>query len=167
MSEPRRIVSDTGPLISLEKLTDGYAFIRRLYDDIVVPGAVLEEVAHGYDAPSDYIEAYGLEDLLTVRTAPAGPELPESTRLHEGETQAIRLALQLEIPLLIEEKAGRRVAQEVGVQISGLAGQVLKAFRHELLSTKEAQVKLAELLKERRINEKLYEHLIEAVEETA
>ena len=43
----RRVVSDTGPLISLERLTDGFAFIRRLYDQIVIPPAVLEEVGLG------------------------------------------------------------------------------------------------------------------------
>jgi len=32
MTEGRRIVSDTGPLISLEKLRQGYAFFRQLYD---------------------------------------------------------------------------------------------------------------------------------------
>jgi hypothetical protein len=37
MGEGRRIVSDTVPLISLEKLNQGYDFIRRLYDQIVLP----------------------------------------------------------------------------------------------------------------------------------
>ena len=42
MSEKRSIVSDTGPLISLERIEDGYAFVRRLYDNIILPHAVLE-----------------------------------------------------------------------------------------------------------------------------
>lgn len=41
----RRIVSDTGLLISLEKLSDGYRFIRLLYDRILIPAAVLHELA--------------------------------------------------------------------------------------------------------------------------
>ena len=32
MTEAGRIVSNTGPLISLEKLRQGYDFIRQLYD---------------------------------------------------------------------------------------------------------------------------------------
>jgi len=43
-------------------------------------------------------------------------ELPEVERLHEGETQTIQLALELQLPLLIEETVGRRVAQSIGVQ---------------------------------------------------
>lgn len=40
----RIIVSDTGPIISLEKLIEGFDFIRRLYDEILVPPSVLEEL---------------------------------------------------------------------------------------------------------------------------
>ena len=43
----RRIVSNTGPLISLEKLNQGHDFIRRLYDKLIISPAVLEEVAAG------------------------------------------------------------------------------------------------------------------------
>ena len=41
MTEVRRIVSNTGPLISLEKLRQGYAFIRQLYNTIIIPPGVL------------------------------------------------------------------------------------------------------------------------------
>lgn len=43
----RPIVSDTGPLISLEKITGGYRFIRCLYDRLVVPPAVMDELVAG------------------------------------------------------------------------------------------------------------------------
>lgn len=42
-----RIISDTGPLISLEKLTDGYQFIRKLYEVIIIPEMVAMELAQG------------------------------------------------------------------------------------------------------------------------
>ena len=41
-SEGQRIVSNTGPLISLEKLSHGYDFIRQLYEKLVIPPAVLD-----------------------------------------------------------------------------------------------------------------------------
>ena len=40
----RQIVSDTGLLITLEKLPDGYQFIRKLYDTIIIPPTVLTEL---------------------------------------------------------------------------------------------------------------------------
>jgi len=154
-------VSNTGPLISLEKLNQGYDFIRRLYDKLIISPAVLEEVTAGqFATPDEYLQHYAISDLIEVRTVSQPCELPEAERLHEGETQAIQLALELQLPLLIEETVGRRVAQSVGIQISGIAGQILKAFRQDLIAAAEAQDKLSELLRTGRINQKIYDALL-------
>jgi predicted nucleic acid-binding protein len=160
----RRIVSNTGPLISLEKLHQGYDFIRRLYDRVIIAPAVLAEVAVGQcTTPEDYLQHYAISDLIEVRMVSQPQELPEVERLHEGETQAIQLALELQLPLLIEETVGRRVAQGVGIQISGIAGQIIKAYRQGIISATEAQDKLNELLQAGRINRKIYEALLAAL----
>jgi len=160
----RRIVSNTGPLISLEKLSQGYDFIRRLYDKVVITPVVLEEVAAGqFATPGEYLQHFGISDLIEVRTVSQPRELPEAERLHKGETQAIQLALELQLPLLIEETVGRRVAQSLGIQISGIAGQILKAFRQGSISVIEAQAKLSDLLRAGRINRKIYEALLAAL----
>ena len=55
----RRIVSNTGPLISLEKLNQGHDFIRCLYQKLIIPPAVLDEVAEGKFAdPQEYLQYY-------------------------------------------------------------------------------------------------------------
>ena len=90
-------------------------------------------------------------------------ELSEAERLHEGERQAIQLALELQLPLLIEETVGRRVAQSVGIQISGIAGQILKAFRQDIISATEAHDRLDELFRAGRINRKIYDALLAAL----
>lgn len=156
----RQIVSNIGPLISVEKLTQGYAFIGRLYEKMIIPPAVLDEVTVGqFATPSEYLQHYSIRDLIEVRTVSQPRVLPEAERLHEGETQAIQLALELQLPLLIEETVGRRVAQSVGLQISGIAGQILKAFRQSVIAATEAQDKLDELLRRGRINRRIYEAL--------
>lgn len=157
----RQIVSNTGPLISLEKLSQGYDFIRQLYDTLIIAPVVLEEVAAGQFATTDeYLQHYAIHNLIEVRTVSQPRELPEAERLHEGETQAIQLALELQLPLLIEETVGRRVAQSVGIQISGIAGQIIKALRQGIISATEAQTKLSELLRAGRINRKIYDVLL-------
>ena len=78
-------MSDTGPLISLEHLTDGFSFVRRLYDRIVIPPAVLEEVGFDYDRAAEYLERHEIGDLIEVREADAQVALPDIGRLHEGE----------------------------------------------------------------------------------
>lgn len=154
-------MSNTGRLISLEKLSQGYDFIWRLYDKLIVPPVVLEEVVAGqFATPDEYLLHYAIRDLIEMRTVSQPHELPEEERLHEGAIQAIQLALELQLPLLIEETVGRRVAQSVGLQISGIAGQVIKAFRQGILSATEAQDKLSELLRAGRINQKIYGALL-------
>lgn len=160
MTEARRIVSNTGPLISLEKLQQGYDFIRQLYDTIIIPPSVLDEVAEGQVVtPQAYVQHYGIVDLIEVRAVSQSERLPEVVRLHVGEAQAIQLARELALPLLIEETVGRRVAQGLGIPISGIAGQILKAFRQGSLTAQEAQNKLLELFQAGRINRKIYEAL--------
>ena len=68
MSKEKRIVSDTGPLITLEKLADGHRFIRLLYEKILVPQAVLDELTQGYFSSADaYLEHYAILDLIEVK----------------------------------------------------------------------------------------------------
>lgn len=152
-------VSDTAPLISLEKISDGFAFIRRLYDRILIPQAVLDEVTFGYDRPERYLSHYGIDDLVMVQTIFATVSFPEIDRLHPGEVQAIQLALDQKLPLLIEEATGRRAARAAGLTISGIAGQVIKAHRQRLVSAQRARTLLNDLLEHRRINERIHEHL--------
>lgn len=166
MSREREAASDTGPLITLEKLDDGYRFIRLLYDRIVVPRAVLDELVQGQFVSSQaYLRHYGIEDLLEIVEAGGSLEVPEADLLDAGERAAIRVALERGLPLLIEEEAGRRCARSLGLQISGIAGQVVKAFRAGLLSRGEAQDKLRELFEAGRINRKIHVALAAAIDQ--
>lgn len=71
--------------------------------------------------------------------------------------------LQRGLPLLIEEQAGRDVARKLGVSISGIAGQVLRAFRDKILTAEETLNMLHELFTYRRINTRIYQGLVETV----
>lgn len=71
--------------------------------------------------------------------------------------KAIQLALETGLPLLIEEEAGRQVARQLGLQFSGVVGQILLAFRNGLLPAAEAAEMLDELLHSGRINRKIHE----------
>lgn len=100
---PRQIVSDTGPLISLEKITGGYRFIRCLYDRLVVPPAVMNELVAGpFESKEAYLHHFDAEDLVVVKErseASATEDLERKTEhLDEGEQQAICLALERELP---------------------------------------------------------------------
>ena len=61
----REIVSDTGPLISLERLPDGYQWMQELYAGIILPPSVTEELlAGGYEDLAAYEQHFGIDSLL-------------------------------------------------------------------------------------------------------
>lgn len=164
MSKEREIASDTGPLITLEKLSAGHRFIRLLYEKIIVPPTVLDELVQGHFVSSQaYLGHYGIEDLLEVVPVRGDREMPGGDFLDAGERDAIQVALEQGLPLLIEEEAGRQHARSLGLQISGIAGQIVKAFRAGLISNREAQEKLRELLDAGRINRKIHAALTATV----
>src|SRR5262245_42439059 len=141
MTEGRRIVSNTGPLISLEKLRQGYDFIRQLYDTIIIPPGVLDEVTEGqFATPHAYLQHYGIVDVIEVHSVSRHEQLPEAVRLHVGEVQATQLTQELALPLLIEETVGRRMDQTLSISISGIAGQIITTFRHGIISAQEARL---------------------------
>jgi uncharacterized protein len=164
MMAARRIVSNTGPLISLEKLYRGYDFMRQLYDTIIIPASVLNEVAEGAFAhPHAYLQHYGIVDLIEVHAVSLNERFPEAARLHIGEAQAIQLALELALPLLIEETLGRRVAQSLDIPISGIAGQIIVALGRGIITAQVAQNKMLELFRSGRINKKICEALLASI----
>lgn len=166
MNGERETASDTGPLITLEKLSDGYRFIRLLYDRILIPCTVLDELVQGqFLSHQAYLEHYGIEDLLEVVETRGDLEVPGVELLDAGERGAIQTALERGLPLLIEEEAGRHCARSLGLQISGIAGQIVKAFRAGLISSREAQDKLRELFEAGRINRKIHATLAATVRE--
>lgn len=160
----REVVSDTGPLISLEKMRDGFQFIRKLYDVIWVPPAVMEELTESFPSTTAYLQCYGIQDFVQVQSVTAG-FFDSLERLHAGEVQAISLALKLELSLLIEETRGRVVARSLGLRISGIARQVVDACRKNVISASEADQKLQELLSANRINQKVFDFLKSKIKE--
>ena len=157
----REIVSNTGPMISLERLTHGFEFIRKLYDKIIIPEAVLRELAeNNFTVHADYLKYHGIADLVEVKPVLQLSAIPNLNRLDEGEKHAISLADQLSLSLLIEETMGRQIASAAGLHISGIAGQILKAFNDGLIPKAETEQKLRELYNTGRINRKILNSLL-------
>ena len=174
MSTPplRRIVCDTVPLISLEKITSGYRFIGRLYDRLLAPPAVMDELVAGqFETKGAYLRHFDAEDLVSVEPVSEASSTEtvedQTEHLDDGEREAIRLAIEQKLSLLIEEEAGRAVARELGIQISGIAGQLLKAARERLISAEEGVSKLTELRRAGRINQQLFEAVRAAIDNEA
>jgi predicted nucleic acid-binding protein len=112
---------------------------------------------------ADYFEKYQIHDFLHVVEPSTTFACPKTYALHAGEIQAIALALEYKSILLIEEHAGRQVAQYLDIPFSGIAGQILQAYRQKhinILQTKAAWLRLKQT---GRIGQNLHQKLLETV----
>lgn len=142
MTEPKRIVTNTGPLVALAGI--GHLdLLGALYDDVRVPEQVHHEVleggTRGYDL-SEYHRAHFL--IITSLTATPDPIL--SGMLDKGEAAVIQLARQEQIVhILIDERKGRKIARQVyGLTVLGTMRLLIDAKRGKLLGSIREPVQL-------------------------
>jgi predicted nucleic acid-binding protein len=158
----KTIVSDTSPLINLEKLNDGFLFIRKLYGKILIPQAVFKELSY---QRNEYLKTHAIKDIIKILPIQKN-EIPYFKRkMHSGEIEAISLALKYKLPLLIEEHNGRKEAQELKIKISGIAGQIYYAYTQNIIGEKESHSKLDQLVQSGGIGEKVHSIILAKIQE--
>jgi len=113
--------------------------------------------------PVDYFEQYQIQDFLHVVEPNKTFTYPKTYALHAGEIQAIALALEYESVLLIEEYAGRQVAKYLDIPFSGIAGQIMQAYRQKHINILQAKAAWLRLKQTGRIGQNLYRKLLETV----
>jgi predicted nucleic acid-binding protein len=112
-----------------------------MYDRVVIPSAVLAELAHPKAPAAVKTWAGSLPTWAEVRTA-AHDELDDI--LDPGEAEAIILAEQLKADsLLLDEMEARREALRRGLPVAGTVGVLEKAAERNLINLSEAFSKLA------------------------
>lgn len=121
------IVTNTTPLIALAVATGDLEILRHLYDRVVVPFEVEEELrAAGTDAPG--VSAFDTATWLDRQLAPLTIATYLCNSLDRGKAAVIQTALTLGLPLVcIDEAVGRRVARLSGLTLTGTIGVLIKA----------------------------------------
>jgi hypothetical protein len=128
-----KVVSNSGPLINLAKVGQ-FTLLRDLFQHIMIPPAVFEEVVvRGGGQPGSgetntaqwitrgMLEQFDVADILVAE-------------LDRGEAEALALALQEKADwLLIDERVGRRFAQQVGLKVKGTLGVLLEGVRRDCI----------------------------------
>ncbi len=117
------VVADSSPLIYLSRL-GLLEVLAVMFGDVVVPQVVWNEVVlRRPDAPG--VEALRSASWLRVDVT---PRAQVDLGLDAGETAAILLAEALNADLLlIDERAGRLVAQARGLDVRGTLGVLVQA----------------------------------------
>jgi predicted nucleic acid-binding protein len=102
--------------------------LARLYEEVVIPVSVMEEVKAKPDQEMERIQALLQSQKFRLRkaTEQALEGLPAD--LGSGEQEAIALALETEADLVkLDDQQGRRIARERGLPVSGTVGVLVEA----------------------------------------
>ena len=132
----RLVLTDASPLIGLARL-DGLTWLGALFGVVWMPDEVRREVLSGSGAGDEQaIGAAVAAGFLRVWPA-ATPDKPDLPDLDEGESACIRIALSGgdDALLLMDERAGRAVANEHGLRVAGTAAVIGMAKSRGLISS--------------------------------
>ncbi len=127
------VVSDTSPIRALYHL-NLLSLVGRLYGDLILPVAVDTELR----TPLKHFPSIDLASSgeAAIRSAsPASIARISKHRLDPGETEAIALAIEINADyLLMDERAGRRAADNLRIKYVGVFGVLIEAKRQGLLT---------------------------------
>ena len=125
---PDPVICNTSPLFYLHRL-GCLGLLQKLYQQIVVPQAVVEELQVGRDQGEDVPDIAELE-WIEVRTVSVPQLIGLITDLGPGEAQVLALALEEQKGLVIlDDKLARGVANLQKLHLTGTAGVLLRAKR--------------------------------------
>ncbi|HHB95409.1 MAG TPA: DUF3368 domain-containing protein [Campylobacterales bacterium] len=114
------IISDTTTPIILAK-TNHLDLLSNFVETVYIPPAVKEELSQKNDGVKEAIERAGFIKVKEVNDQNILDEV-NSAKLDRGEIEAISLALETRLDLIIDERLGRRYAQSKNINIMGLLG---------------------------------------------
>jgi predicted nucleic acid-binding protein len=153
------VVSDTTPLITLMK-AERLSILHSLFGEVRIPEAVFSEVT-GNETFKDEAEIIRNSEyirVVKVRDQRQVEFLQRVTGLDVGESEAIIYADETKADLLLmDEAAGRKVAQNMNLPITGSIGILIRAFKSGIITADEADDAFARI---KRANRHMSEALI-------
>jgi len=132
------VISDTTALIILAK-SDALFLLSNLFQKIYIPQAVYVELMVKDDVVNyrinkfDKIIVKPVSDLVIL-------EKIKSLKIDKGEVEAISLALELDLMLIIDERKGRKIALNQGLKIVGVLGILIENYRQKNLMLDEVKL---------------------------
>ncbi|MBW1918487.1 MAG: DUF3368 domain-containing protein [Deltaproteobacteria bacterium] len=126
------IICNTSPLQYLHQI-GLLQLLPKMVGRIIIPAAVQEELDQGRRLGIDLPDIDTLP-WLAIRQPLSVAALPLVTDLGPGETQVLALALETpDTVALIDDALARRIAETLGIKLTGTLGVLLSAKRAGLL----------------------------------
>ena len=115
------IVSDATILITLININE-FPLLKLFVDLIIIPHEVYEEVAYKPYAKT-YLDNEIRLGFICVESYQNDVLFKEIHYiLDDGESASITMAIERKLPLIIDERKGRKFAQSQGIDVVGLVG---------------------------------------------
>jgi predicted nucleic acid-binding protein len=143
------IVADASPLIALATI-DRLALLPALFGSVKVVQSVCKEVMTGAFDPTERRIAQAFENTWLERVADMAPDFEpmpalakaDWVHLDPGEAASISFAMQApeKHSVLIDELAGRKVCQLLGLQYTGTAALIAQAKQRGLIPSAKAEL---------------------------
>jgi len=130
------IISDATILITLINI-DEFHILKLFIDAIIIPHEVYNEVSQKPSA-KNYLDAEMTQGFISVESYEDDSLFKEINYILDGgESASITLAIEKKLPLIIDERKGRRFAQKQGIEIIGLVGILRFLYVKKRLSREE------------------------------
>lgn len=128
------VVTDTSVILNLCRIRQ-QQIIPLIFGRVVSPPSVKEEFERLAEKDSRFTNLR-FPDFIEIAIPPAiHPALAKNNRLHRGEIEALSLAFAVQADsILIDERAGRNAASELGIICIGILGILIRAKEIGLLN---------------------------------
>jgi len=129
------IVSNTSPLIALSAIGD-FDLLPQIFASVLIPEAVEREIKAGTEPwhVRVAVDQAILAGWMTVVSSPTHATLCGSQEhLGAGEAEAIGLAVEQNLPVLIDDRLGRKAAAKLNLMVTGTLGVLAKAKLNGLI----------------------------------
>ena len=158
------IVCDTSPLLLFAR-ADRLGLLPALYQRVVVPRAVLQEVNVQADEPARQIQVHVQKDVFQRKEAQGRNLDAIGENMGRGERAAIALARELDAELVVlDDEQGRTEARRHGLSITGSIGILIEAKERDVIASMRRE--LDRLVEEGLwIDEQLYDRVLREHEE--
>ncbi len=147
------IISDSTALIILFDL-DRVELLENLFEIVYITPIVLDEISVKYPVilPS-FMKVKKLKDDELFNTL--------KMLLDLGESEAIALAKEKNLTIIMDEKRGRKIAKEMGLKVIGLLGVVYLNVKKGFLTKDEASTFLEDAIEHGyRISRKMLDDIL-------
>lgn len=136
-----KVVADSSPIISCARAGKLY-LIKDVYSNIIIPPAVYREIVIDGSGKPGYSELKnGISVWIEVKEpSDKGTVSILSRRFGEGESEAIALAEELNLYLLIDEIKAMNEAKRRGVNILSTLIMLLEARKMGLISSVKSEL---------------------------